>query len=212
MPVHSTDTKMTREHGLAVMLVVAFIFIVFSNQARSGSAEAAQTAMDSVATLAPILEALEDSAATQDALVANLRDSLTVERQDRAVERAGYVASIEVEQAEHETLIDSVIARVDSVTAEILVRAQVADSMVHANYERVILSQAEDITGLEVELGAVTRQAALNREGWDITNESRMQAMEGARLWESSYHTERRRGTITKVVGVLVVVATVVLR
>ena len=207
---------MTRESGLALLLIASLSFIVFTQCSGtdriSDAVQAAQSAEDSLATLAPVLEALEAAAAAQDSLVVGLRDSLSVERVNRANERAGFTAAIETEQAEHDDLIGQIAERVDSTTAVLLARAQAADSLIHANYERVIESQASDIASLTVELGAVTRQAAINREAWQVERELRLQAMEASAGWQSAYRGEKRKGTITKAVGIAAVVATVLIR
>ena len=207
---------MTREHGLALLLIASLSFIVFSqcsgDDGISDDVQAALTAQDSLATLAPVMEALEAAVAAQDSLVVGLRDSLTVERATRATERAGYTAAIETEQAEHDDLIGQIAERVDSTTAVLLERAQAADELIHDNYERAIESQADDIASLIVELSAVERQAMLNRDGWDVSNEMRMQAEEAAASWQSAYRGERRKGTLTKAVGIAAVVATVLIR
>ena len=207
---------MTRESGLALLLIASLSFIVFSQCSGTDeindAVQAAQSAEDSLATLAPVMEALEAAAAAQDSLVVGLRDSLSVERVNRANERAGFTAAIETEQAEHDDLIGQIAERVDSTTAVLLARAQAADSLIHDNYERVIESQADDIAGLTVELGAVTRQAALNRDGWDVSNEMRMQAEEASAGWQSAYRGEKRKGLLTKAVGIAAVVATVLIR
>lgn len=196
---------MKREPWLAGLLTLVLTLLVVSVCTGKGQAsehaEAAQSAASELADQVLVIEAAEATAALQDTLVAELRSTLESERTERVVERAGYRASIATEQAEHETLIDSVISRVDSTTAEILVRAQVADSLVHENYERVILSQAEDMEAKDRELVETRRQALFAQRGWDLATEGfELSELRGDR-WEAAYNAQGKNNLKWKLVA-----------
>ncbi len=207
---------MNREPGLALLLIAIFSLLVFTvcsgNAKTSEHVDAAESLQDSLDALGVVRDAAEATAAQQDTLVAELRASLEAERDERVAERAGYRASIATEQAEHETLIDSVLSRVDSTTAEILARAQVADSLVHENYERVILAQDATITDLDLELVETRRQVLFAQRGWDVEAEALQISIRTNARWEAAYRSQKRKGTVEKVVGSVLLVLALAVR
>ena len=176
----------TRAPWLLVIGLLVALFAVggLTGKATADARRAAQTAEDSIATLLPALLSSEAAAAAQEVLVAGLSDVLGAERAERATERRELRGRLTVARRDQLTIRDSVLARVDEETQDLLAREVEADSLIHANYERVIEGQAEDVASLKVELGEVTTLAALNRQGWDDERALRIQETLRADAWE----------------------------
>ena len=169
---------------VAGLLVALFAVRGLDGRAMAEERERAEMAEDSIQALLPALASSEAAVAAQEVLVASLQDVLAAERAERAEERIQLRDRITTVRQGQLTIRDSVLARVDEESRELLAREAEADSMIHTNYERVIESQSEDIAGLWVQLGEVTTLAELNRQGWDNEKALRIQETLRADAWE----------------------------
>lgn len=198
--------------GLCAVLVV--VIVVSECRGTGGgaeNAEAAQILQNELDALAPVREAAEATAALQDTLVAELRASLELERNERVADRAQTDRRISDARQTGAAALDSARANSSEAVGRYLDEHAAEDSVMIAGYESKIVSLEADTVALALELVETRRQALFNRQGWDVADESLVIAVAMNKEWQAAYTAQKRKGLLTSVgSGVLLVLALVV--
>lgn len=199
---------MKRESWLAALLVGVVTLLVVSVCTGKGQAskdaEAAQILKDSLAVLAPGMEAAKVSAAQQDTLVAELRATLEAERTERVAERAQIDVRISDARQTGAAALDSARVRVNDEVGRYLDEHEAEDSVMIAGFESKVASLEADTVAMALELVETRRQVLFAQRGWKVTDDALVISIRGSAQWEAAYYSEKRSGKKTKVVAVLV--------
>lgn len=171
---------------LAAMLLAASVIAwgVRAGVRTSAARERARTAEDSIATLLPALEALEDQAIAGAALAAARSDSLNAERALHETERAETERAVRAARALGTAALDSARAEASEQVGIYLDTHEAEDSVAFAGYEAQLQSLALDLSSALMQAEEAARLAELNGAGWDAERALRIQEALRADAWQ----------------------------
>lgn len=196
---------------VGVMTLLAVSVCTGRGQA-SENAQAAQILKDSLGVLALAREARRATAALQDTLVAELRATLESERNDRVAERSRIDIRIADARQTGAAALDSARVRVSDEVGRYLDEHAAEDLVIIAGFESKVASLEADTVAMALELAETRRQALFAQRGWDLTKESLTLSMQESAQWQAAYRSQKRKGLLTNVGSVVLLVVAVVVR
>jgi len=193
---------MNRQVGVVFALFVAFIAWGMASEYRGGKARAAaQTLQDSIEVLVPQLDSAELRTARAEARVELVEQDYAEDSVVWEAQRVTLAAQAVEDEGLHESIGDSIRARVDEETEAMLDRRDVVFEGLLAGRDSIIAGQTEELSGLRVRIAEWRVLAEERQLGWDTEKLLREQEELRGDVWEAEAERLGNPSLLTRVVS-----------